>query len=84
MTRGDIGRAFRPTGVGAEFDPLHGEQLDNPFPFYARARQEQPVFFSPMLKTWYVTRYDDISAILNDPVRFLQLQVSLLQKQQVC
>lgn len=70
MTRGTIGRAFPPAGIGAEFDPLHGEQLDNPFPFYARAREEQPVFFSPMLQTWYVTRYDDISAILNDPVRF--------------
>jgi len=58
------------SGVAEEFDPLHGEQLENPYPFYARARKEQPVFFSSMLQTWYVTRYADIVAVLNDHVRF--------------
>lgn len=59
-----------PSGIGEEFDPFHGEQLENPYPFYARARREQPVFFSSLLQTWYVTRYNDIVAILNDPGRF--------------
>ena len=53
--------------LGAFYHPLHGEQLENPYPFYERARKEEPIFFSPELDTWVVTRYDDILAILNQP-----------------
>jgi len=53
--------------LGALYHPLHGEQLENPYPFYARARREEPIFFSPDLGTWVVTRYDDILTILNQP-----------------
>ena len=53
--------------LGALYHPLHGEQLENPYPFYERARREEPIFFSPDLDTWVVTRYDDILAILNQP-----------------
>lgn len=56
--------------VGSEFNPFHGEQLADPYPFYARARREEPVFYSPMLGMWYVTRYDDIVTVARDPVRF--------------
>jgi cytochrome P450 len=70
MTKVTLGAPSEPSGIGAGFDPLHGEQLENPYPFYKRARREQPVFFSSMLQTWYVTGYEDIVAILNDSVRF--------------
>lgn len=53
--------------LGALYHPLHGEQLENPYPFYERARREEPIFFSHDLDTWVVTRYDDILAILNQP-----------------
>src|SRR5712692_11183194 len=53
--------------LGALYHPLHGEQLENPYPFYARARREEPIFFSPELNTWIVTRYDDVLTILNQP-----------------
>ena len=53
--------------LGAFYHPLHGEQLENPYPFYARARKEEPIFFSPDLNTWVVTRYDDVLSILNQP-----------------
>ena len=56
--------------VGSEFSPFHGAQLADPYPFYARARREEPVFYSPMLGMWYVTRYDDIVAVARDPARF--------------
>jgi cytochrome P450 len=58
------------SAVGEAFNPFYGSQLDDPYPFYARARRQQPVFFSPLLKMWYVTRYDDVVAVLNDPARF--------------
>lgn len=53
--------------LGALYHPLHGEQLENPYPFLARARKEEPIFFSPELNTWVVTRYDNVLAILNQP-----------------
>jgi cytochrome P450 len=57
-------------GLGDVFRPLDGEQLEDPYPFYARARDEQPVFFSRSLDAWVVTRYDDVRAILQQPETF--------------
>lgn len=53
--------------LGALYHPLHGEQLENPYPFYARARSEEPIFYSDEMQAWIVTRYDDIFSILNQP-----------------
>ena len=47
----------------AEFDPL---DLGDPYPLLAQARHEQPVFYSPSIDYWVVTRYDDIKAIFRD------------------
>jgi cytochrome P450 len=44
--------------------------LDDPRPFYARARKEEPVFFSEAFSVWVVTRHDDVAAVARDPVRF--------------
>jgi cytochrome P450 len=52
------------------FNPLESPHLENPYPLYARARREAPVFFSPLFSTWVVTRYGDVRAILRDPKRF--------------
>jgi cytochrome P450 len=46
-----------------DFDPF---DLTDPFPFYEWARQQDPVFFSPALNYYVVTRYDDIKAIFDD------------------
>ena len=46
-----------------DFDPL---DLSDPFPLLARARREQPVFYSPAIDYWVVTRYDDVKAIFRD------------------
>ena len=53
--------------LGALYHPLRGEQLENPYPFYERARSEEPIFYSDELQAWIVTRYDDIHSILNQP-----------------
>ncbi len=44
--------------------------IADPFPFYARAREEAPVFFSDELGYWVVSRYEDIQAIFKDPATF--------------
>jgi cytochrome P450 len=55
--------------LAESFDPL-GTHLDDPYPFYARARRSEPVFRSPRLDAWVVTRFRDVDAILKDPVAF--------------
>ena len=47
----------------SEFDPL---DLSDPFPLLAAARREQPVFYSPAIDYWVVTRYEDVKAIFRD------------------
>lgn len=55
-----------PDVLGAAFDPL----AENPYPFYRRARQEEPITFCPELNAWIVTRYKDIQRILLQPATF--------------
>ena len=45
------------------FDPF---DLTDPFPVYRRARQEAPVFYSPRIDSWVVSRYEEIKTVLND------------------
>ncbi|MFF8844564.1 cytochrome P450 [Streptomyces sp. NPDC015127] len=54
--------------LGQEYDPLRLQ--DDPYAFYARARQEDPVFRSPALGAWVVTRFKDIQRVLADPKTF--------------
>ncbi|WP_257451877.1 cytochrome P450 [Archangium lipolyticum] len=53
-----------------EFDPTCPHQMENPYPVYAAARAEQPVFFSPQFQMWIVTRYEDICTVVKDPAAF--------------
>lgn len=51
---------------GAVFNPL----AEDPYPFYTRARKEEPILFCPELDAWIVTRYKDIQRILLQPATF--------------
>ncbi len=42
----------------------------DPFPIYARLRDEEPVSWVPVVGLWLVTRYDDVRAVDLDPERF--------------
>src|SRR3954447_8311531 len=56
----------------------------DPFPFYARMRDEQPVFQANIgrQRAWLVTRYDDVLAALKDP-RLLKNRRSVLSPEQM-
>jgi cytochrome P450 len=56
--------------VASTYDPFVLPYRDNPYPIYARARQESPVFFSEKFGLWLVTRYDDVSYVLKRPDLF--------------
>ena len=59
-----------PSPCGREHSPLASPMLDDPRPFYARARREEPVFWSESLGLWVVTRHDDVCAVAKDAARF--------------
>ena len=54
------------TVLGAAFNPF----AEDPYLFYARARREEAITYSPDLDTWLVTRYEDIQRILLQPEKF--------------
>ena len=51
------------SNAGADFDPF---DLTDPFPFYAYAREQAPVFWSERLGHWVVARHADIKAVFDN------------------
>ena len=57
--------------VGQLGDEVSVEALtDDPYPIYARMRREAPVAYVPAVDLWFVTRWPDVVAASEDPVRF--------------
>ncbi|MEW1963594.1 cytochrome P450 [Microbacterium sp. NPDC077644] len=54
----------------AAFDPFVGEYQADPAIALAEAREIEPVFYSPVLDYWVVTRYEDVKQVFRDPARF--------------
>ncbi|RCV88833.1 cytochrome P450/oxidoreductase [Billgrantia montanilacus] len=63
--------AVSPTGCpvsprAAEFDPFEAPYQLDPAEALRWSREQEPVFYSPRLGYWIVSRYDDIKAIFRD------------------
>jgi cytochrome P450 len=56
--------------VSEAYDPFHEPLLDDPYPFFERARLEAPVFHAPEIGHWVISRYDDVKAVLLDTDTF--------------
>jgi unspecific monooxygenase len=52
------------------FDPYSPEFLDDPYPTYARMREEAPVFHDVAWELTFFSRHEDVTAILKDRDRF--------------
>jgi unspecific monooxygenase len=52
------------------FDPYSPEFLEDPYPFYARIREESPVFYDPSWELTFFARHADVTTILKDRDRF--------------
>jgi cytochrome P450/ferredoxin-NADP reductase len=64
-----------PTGCpvsarAAGFDPFSDGYQQDPPEYVRWAREQEPVFYSPVLGYWVVTRYESIKAIFRDNVTF--------------
>jgi cytochrome P450 PksS len=54
---------------GTEYAPFDPDFKADPFPFYARLREERPIYrtaLSDGRPIWLVTRYEDVVAVLRD------------------
>lgn len=58
------------TAMGEAFRPFESPYIDDPYELMARAREDEPVFYSPEIDHWIVTRYADVKEILRDPESF--------------
>ena len=55
------------TAASESFDPFDPVYQDDPYSSLASLREKEPVFFSPALGSWVVTRYDSVKKVLRDP-----------------
>src|SRR5215470_5785278 len=50
-----------------KYNPFLPEHAADPYPGYHRLRTSDPVYFSPALRGWVLTRHADVAAIFHDP-----------------
>ena len=56
-----------PVSAGAAaFDPFADGYQQDPPEYVRWSREQEPVFYSPQLGYWVVTRYDDVKAVFRD------------------
>jgi cytochrome P450 len=58
------------TRTAQQFNPFTPAFNQDPHSAYRAARDEQPVFYSPPMNMWVVTRYDDLKTVMKDVKTF--------------
>lgn len=56
--------------VAGHLDPFSAPYLADPYPYFATYRRESPVFYSPEIDHWVVSRHDDVREVFLDPDTF--------------
>ncbi|MEM9773691.1 MAG: cytochrome P450 [Chloroflexota bacterium] len=54
------------TALGNAFNPFEDPYLSDPYTFYAQARRDEPVFFSPEINHYVVSRYEHVREMLTN------------------
>ncbi|PCC73857.1 hypothetical protein SAMN02745121_06224 [Nannocystis exedens] len=58
--------SLQPTAPAVKYDILSPAFFADPYPTLRRMREEDPVFWHPVLKSWVLTRYADVQRVLRD------------------
>jgi cytochrome P450 len=58
------------TEASCKYNPFSPSYVLDPYPTLAELRTKEPVFFSPEINSWVVTRFDTIKKVLRDADRF--------------
>ena len=61
----------------SEYDLFCNQRLHDPYPLFARLRQEDPVHWCEPMNMWLLTRYDDISRLIRDNKRLISDRQSM-------
>jgi cytochrome P450 len=68
------GPAVHPTAaIGQDYNPFEPAFQNNPYAFYARARNEAPLAYCPQFNSWLVTSHELITRVLKSPTLFSSL-----------
>ena len=75
VTHGPLSSERTPTGCpvsqrAASFDPFEDGYQQDPPEYVRWAREQEPIFYSPKLGYWVLTRYADIKAVFRDNITF--------------
>jgi cytochrome P450 len=62
------------------FDPMTPANVQDPFAFFSRLREEKPVYWNEQYSFWMLTRYRDVKAILRAPSQFSSATGSEIEK----
>lgn len=71
------------SGLAEGFDPFGDEYLQDPYRFWTGARAEEPVFYSPSLDYWVVSRYEDVRQVFMDTDTF-SAAISITPLKELC
>ncbi|MFA1547637.1 cytochrome P450 [Actinomadura chokoriensis] len=67
--------------MGVAFDPYGFHEVDaDPYPVYARLREEAPVHRNEELDFWALSRHADVVSAFRDPARFSSANGPLLER----
>ena len=56
--------------MSIDWRPEDPATLANPYPLFARMREEDPCHWSPRMKSWVLTRYDDVKRVCTEKEQF--------------
>ncbi|MDQ0085705.1 cytochrome P450/ferredoxin-NADP reductase [Variovorax boronicumulans] len=75
VAHGPLSSERTPTGCpvsqrAAGFDPFEDGYQQDPPEYVRWAREQEPIFYSPRLGYWVLTRYADIKAVFRDNITF--------------
>ena len=56
--------------LGINEDLLGPEAIADPYTYYGRLREEDPIHWNPLYEMWVLTRYDDVVWALRHPEMF--------------
>ena len=48
------------------YDPYDVDIAADPYPIYARLREEAPIYYNEKYRFWAISRYTDVEKALND------------------
>ena len=64
------------TAASVRFDPFDPAYVIDPYPILAGLRATEPVFFSPGLGSWVITRFETVKTVLRDVQSYSAMIVS--------